>query len=82
MTKAAITVEEAFGQVLRELRQNRGLSQEQLALVCDLDRTFISMLERGRRQPSLSSVITLAQALGTQPHKLVKNTTDLMNGTN
>lgn len=74
MAKAALTVEQAFGQVLRELREKAGLSQEQLALNCDLDRTFISMLERGVRQPSLTSIITLANALNVPADKIVKLT--------
>lgn len=78
MKKTAITVEAAFGQVLRELRMAKGLSQEQLALNCDLDRTFISMLERGRRQPSLASIITIAARLEIQPYKLVRMTTDVL----
>lgn len=73
-----MTSEVAFGQVLREQRIKQGLSQEGLALICDLDRTFISMLERGKRQPSLASIITLAKALDIQPHKLVLLTTDAM----
>lgn len=40
-----------FGSVLRELRTQVGLTQEQLGFECDLDRTFISLLERGLRQP-------------------------------
>lgn len=62
----------AFGQVLRELRQERGLSQERLALECGLDRTFVSLLERGLRQPTLSSMFTLAKGLGTTLSEMVR----------
>ncbi|MBM4220913.1 MAG: helix-turn-helix transcriptional regulator [Gammaproteobacteria bacterium] len=61
----------AFGIVLRELRQKAGYSQEALALECDLDRTFISMLERGVRGASLDTVFSIARALDTTPSKLV-----------
>jgi transcriptional regulator with XRE-family HTH domain len=63
-----------FGTVLREHRRQRGMSQEALALESDLDRTFISMLERGLRQPSLTTLFSLAAALNTQPSKLVAQT--------
>jgi len=44
--------EKAFGEALWEIRKERGISQERLALDCDLDRTYISLIERGvRRRP-------------------------------
>lgn len=52
-----------FGNVLRGLRTQVGLSQEQLGLECGLDRTFISLLERGLRQPSLTTLFTLSAVL-------------------
>jgi transcriptional regulator with XRE-family HTH domain len=55
--------EKAFGSVLRGLRSERGLSQARLAQEAGLDRTYVSMLERGRRQPSLDTMIRLAEAL-------------------
>ena len=53
----------AFGKVMRELRTERKLSQEHLALESGLDRTFISMLERGIRQPSLTTLFNLSKTL-------------------
>jgi transcriptional regulator with XRE-family HTH domain len=55
--------QEAFGQVLREFRTARGVSQLRLAQLSHLDRTYISLLERGERQPSLTTMINLAKAL-------------------
>ena len=55
----------AFSEVLRELRELRGISQEALAAKSDLDRTYISLLERGQRQPTLKSISSLANALET-----------------
>lgn len=69
-----MNIEEAFGSVLKAARNEKELSQEQLALNCDLDRTFISLLERGLRQPSLSSIISLSKALDIPADQLVKKT--------
>ena len=56
-----------FGQVLREQRLSRELSQEELALAADVDRTFVSQMERGIRQPTITTLMKLAGALGIQP---------------
>lgn len=53
----------AFGEVLRELRSERGLSQNRLAELAGLDRTYISLLERGVRQPSLETLLSLGRAM-------------------
>ena len=58
-----MTDENAFGVVLRSLRTKAGLSQEELALESDLDRSFISLLERGLRQPTLKTIFQLVDAL-------------------
>lgn len=55
---------EAFGLVLRELRQKANLTQEQLGFESDLRRTFISVLELGQQQPTLTTILKLAPALG------------------
>ena len=56
--------EQAFGQVLRKLRQDRGLSQEVLAFESELDRNYISLLELGRNSASVKTIFKLAPALG------------------
>ena len=53
-----------MGQVVRRLRDEQGVSQEDLAEAARLDRTFISMLERGRQRATLETALALAQALG------------------
>lgn len=60
-----------FGRVLREARVARGLSQEELALACDIDRTYVSLLERGRRQPTVLMLFRLSEPLGVRPSSLV-----------
>lgn len=67
-----MTPEQAFGHVLRELRQGRGISQEHLAQESGLDRTFISLLERGLRQPSLGTILQVARVLNTPPDAMVQ----------
>ena len=57
-------LEQIFGSVLRALRNECGLSQESLALEAELDRTFISMLERGQRLPSIATLRAVARPLG------------------
>jgi transcriptional regulator with XRE-family HTH domain len=57
----------AFGQAIREARRRQGVSQESLALMCGLDRTYISGIERGTRNPSLKNILRLADALDTTP---------------
>lgn len=54
-----------FGERVRERRQALGLSQEAYALSCDLDRTYVSGIERGVRNPTLQVLQILARGLGT-----------------
>jgi transcriptional regulator with XRE-family HTH domain len=56
-----------FGPVLRRVRVERGLTQEQLANVSGLHRTEISLLERGQRKPLLETVVALCRGLGLTP---------------
>jgi len=64
-------IRSTFGQVLREQRTARGISQEDLALNADVDRTFVSQMERGIRQPTITTIMKLAEALGIQASALV-----------
>ena len=57
--------------MLREQRISRDLSQEELALAADVDRTFVSQMERGIRQPTITTLIKLAGALNIQPSTLI-----------
>ncbi len=61
----------AFGKVLRELRLNKGLSQEQLGFEADLRRTYVSILELGQQQPSLTTLLKLAKALNIKASQLM-----------
>lgn len=61
----------ALGEAVRAARQDKGVSQEALAFESGLDRTFISAVERGVRNPSLVSVYALADALDVDVHQLM-----------
>lgn len=60
-----------LGQNLRDWRKARGLSQEELAFAAAIDRTYVSGIERGRRNPSLLMIARLAEALGVTPGDLL-----------
>ena len=62
----------AFGKVIRQLRMNAGLTQEQLGFEADLRRTYISILELGQQQPSLTTIIKIAGALNFPAGKLIE----------
>jgi transcriptional regulator with XRE-family HTH domain len=64
----------AFGETLRSERRRRGMSQEELAEACDMDRTYPSLLERGQRTPTLTVLLDLAAALEVPPERLVIDT--------
>jgi transcriptional regulator with XRE-family HTH domain len=53
----------SFGINLKRKRENLALSQEQFAEICDLDRTYISMLETGKRNPSLINLKKISNGL-------------------
>jgi transcriptional regulator with XRE-family HTH domain len=61
----------AFGQVLRTLRREAGLSQEQLAFAADIERNFVSLIERGVNQPTIRVIFKLASALEISPSKMM-----------
>lgn len=52
-----------YGKAIRQLRQQKGISQEELADLCGLHRTYISDVELGKRNVSLENIERLAQAL-------------------
>ncbi|HEJ9136008.1 helix-turn-helix domain-containing protein [Serratia marcescens] len=59
-----------FGQRVRELRKERGWSQEEFADKCGLDRTYVSGIERGVRNPTLEVIGTIALGLDLKINKL------------
>ena len=61
-----------FGNRVKQLRLGKNLSQEKLSQVCDIDRTYISGVERGIRNVSLLNIARLAKALDVSPSELLK----------
>jgi transcriptional regulator with XRE-family HTH domain len=60
-----------FGTRLRELRLERGLSQEKLAEIANVHRNYVGVLERGHQSASLDAICKLALALGVKPAELL-----------
>jgi transcriptional regulator with XRE-family HTH domain len=63
-----------FGRRLRSLRDEAGLTQEQLAMAAGLERAYVSSAETGRRNATLATLFQLADALGVDPGDLVAGT--------
>jgi transcriptional regulator with XRE-family HTH domain len=62
---------DALGESIRELRHAAGVSQEELAFLCGLHRTYVGGIERGERNPTFRNLVRLAKALGVPPSELV-----------
>ena len=72
----------AFGQALRYFRTKLKISQERLSQESGLDRSYISLLERGLRQPSLTTILLLAKALNSSSFELISEVEKLLNENN
>lgn len=68
----AATYLAALGRAVRRHREDLGLSQEQFAFETDLDRTYVSGIERGVRNPTVGTLLRLTKALGVAPSALLK----------
>jgi transcriptional regulator with XRE-family HTH domain len=62
----------AFGKRLREVRREHGMSQDQLADQAGMHATTISRMERGLREPRVTTVLRLADGLGVHPGRLLE----------
>jgi transcriptional regulator with XRE-family HTH domain len=69
---------EAFGAAIRQLRAERGLSQEAAALASDVDRSYYGKLERGSKVPTLTTVWKIADAFEMQPSELLSRAEKLL----
>ncbi|MEC1179648.1 helix-turn-helix transcriptional regulator [Metasolibacillus meyeri] len=69
-----------IGTVLKRLRLSMKFSQEELAARSSLDRTYISMLERNIKQPTITTVFLLANALNMKPSEFVQQLEEEFDG--
>lgn len=73
--KGSTTYEELpaqiFGQILRQIRRDKGVSQEELAHLAGLDRNHIGKIERGKHMPTLGIILRVAKALNVPAAYLV-----------
>ena len=67
-----MNIKKKFGKKVRELRLEKGLSQEAFAHLADIDRTYISSIERGERNVSIVVVERIAKALDVEITELFK----------
>lgn len=58
---------------LRELRKQKGLSQEKFSFVCELDRTYIASIEQGKRNVSIANIEKIAKALDMSVYEFFKS---------
>ena len=70
--------EKAFGLVLREIRRLRKFSQEQLGFDSGYHRTYISLLERGEKSPTLTTIYILCKTLGVKPSAMIERVEKLV----
>jgi transcriptional regulator with XRE-family HTH domain len=67
-----MTIVLSFAKVLKSMRIMKKMSQEELAFRSELDRTYISMLERGIHQPTITTLFALSKALNIKPYEMIK----------
>ncbi len=60
-----------FGEVVLTLRHEKSLTQEKLAELCEVDKKYIYLLEKGQRQPSLTTIFALAKAFKMKPSQFL-----------
>lgn len=73
-----MTIEQAFGKAVRRLRKERKMSQEALALTSKLDRTFISLIECGKKNPTLITIFQLSSGLNVPTEMILRDVESIM----
>ena len=66
------TISTKFGRAVRSTREKQGLSQEKLAELAEVDRTYVSMIERSKRQPTLEVAQRIADALNVRLSEIIR----------
>jgi transcriptional regulator with XRE-family HTH domain len=70
--KKGQTISEKFGQVIKAAREQQNISQEKLAELAEIDRTYVSMIERGKRHPTLEVANRIAHALSMRLSEVIR----------
>jgi len=73
MPKPHITLQKSLGRVIRNARAGLGISQESLAELVGLHRTYVGSVERGERNVSLRNLLAISVALGRQLSELIES---------
>ncbi|MGE8468650.1 MAG: helix-turn-helix domain-containing protein [Pseudomonas putida] len=71
-------IAQAFGKVLREKRKAAGLTQEQLSYEAEIQRNYVSLIERGIHQPTITVLFKLANALNCSASSMVSDVESIM----
>jgi transcriptional regulator with XRE-family HTH domain len=69
-------LEVIFGEVIKRLRKEKGISQDALALKTGLHLNSISLFERGLNQPTLKTVFVIAEAFEMKPEELIRRVSE------
>lgn len=64
-------IKKRFGEQVKKLRKQKGLSQERLALSAGIERSYMGLIERGKGNPTLEKVGAIAKALQVSPQELL-----------
>lgn len=74
----ALSPSQAFGEAIRQVRFEKGLSQEDAALESGIDRAYYGHIERASKSPTLTTVWKIAKALDTRPSELLSRAEKLL----
>lgn len=65
-------IKKAFGNAFREMREKRGISQEEVSATAECDRTTVSLVERGLVSPKLETIVRMCRAITTYPSEVMR----------
>jgi transcriptional regulator with XRE-family HTH domain len=71
-------IDRAFGLAIRQFRTHIGISQEELAFLAGIHRTYISQIERGIKSPTLKVIFVLSKALNVNAYLLIQTAETLL----
>jgi len=72
LSEPSISLKKVIGKTVKAIRIKKGLSQEDLAHECNVDRSYISMIEVGRNEPSITKIFDLCKGLNIKPSDFIK----------